>query len=108
MPPDDVAKALMERTVQEIQSSLKDFQEHLESSNAAFEAKLERFVLRAVYEAHNTLLDLRLTGIESMFDTRLKLVERVVFGAIGLICAAVLVALIALVVNKGGTPPGAP
>ena len=108
MPPDDVAKALMERTVQEIQSSLKDFQAHLETSNAAFEAKLEQFVLRAVYEAHNTLLDLRLTGIESMFDTRLKLVERVVFGAIGLICAAVLVALIALVVNKGGTPPGAP
>ena len=108
MPPDDVAKALMERTVQEIQSSLKDFQEHLESSNAAFEAKLEQFVLRAVYEAHNTLLDLRLTSIESKFDARLKLVERVVFGAIGLICAAVLVALIALVVNKGGTlPPGA-
>ena len=73
-----------------------------------FEAKLEQFVLRAVYEAHNTLLDLRLTSIESEFDARLKLVERVVFGAIGLICAAVLVALIALVVNKGGTlPPGA-
>jgi len=98
----------MEQTVQQIQASLTEFQAHLESSNAAFEAKLEQFVLRAVYEAHNTLLDLRLTSIESKFDARLKLVERVVFGAIGLICAAVLVALIALVVNKGGAlPPGA-
>jgi hypothetical protein len=99
----------MERTVQEIQASLTAFQEHLETSNAAFEAKLEQFVLRAVYEAHNTLLDLRLTDMESKFDARLRLVERVVFGAIGLICTAVLVALIALVVNKGGSlPTGAP
>ena len=109
VPADDVSKALMERTVQEIQASLTAFQEHLETSNAAFEAKLEQFVLRAVYEAHNTLLDLRLTSMESKFDARLKLVERVVFGAIGLICTAVLVALIALVVNKGGSlPTGAP
>ena len=53
----------MEQTVQQIQASLTEFQAHLESSNAAFEAKLEQFVLRAVYEAHNTLLDLRLTSI---------------------------------------------
>lgn len=107
-PDPEIAQALMERTVQEIQRSLSEFQKNLETSNAAFESKLEQFVLRAVYESHNTLLELRLTGIESKFDTRLKLVERVVFGAIGLICAAVLAAMIALVVKSGGSPGAVP
>lgn len=96
----------MERTVQDIQAAIAGFQEHIETSNAAFESKLEQFVRRAVYESHNALLDLRLTSSESRFDTRIKLLERVVFGAIAMICAAVFAAILALVISKGGSAVG--
>lgn len=105
----------MERTVDEIQRTLAEFRNDLSEQNQALELKLEQFVLRAVYESHNSLLDLRLTNMESRFDSkiaaqdsRLKLVEKAVFGTIGLICTAVVIAVIALVINKNGMPSGAP
>jgi hypothetical protein len=41
-------------------------------------------------------------GYKALTDRRLAMVEKVAFGAVGTICLAVLTAIVALVVTKGG------
>lgn len=65
-------------------------------------AHFETFVQKVVFETHNELTNQRITNIEKNFGSRLAFIEKIVFGFIGLICLAVMGAILSLVIIKGG------
>lgn len=90
-PNDEIRLALLKDSIQRMEKDTSEFKARMEKDAAEFEARLEKkfdeYVLKIAFEAQR-----------DRFDDRIKPIERLVYGMVGLILIAVVTALIATVV----------
>lgn len=79
--------AVLRETIARLEKDLESFEKDIE----AFNHKLNDYVLKLIFEAHKEQL-----------DGRIKPLERLLYGLVGLVLMAVVTAVIATVVNSGG------
>lgn len=90
-----------EPTLGEIARLVGDLRQDVREDFAGINARLDQFVLREVYAADRTALDLRLTRMEREAENSRAAVRNAILGSIGAVAASLISGIVLAFVLKG-------